>query len=84
MQQKYVFSHNGIWNFLRGLVPIVQRGSTTVAPMHNQHQTFVWRNHYLEGFKISPGYLQEPLDLSHYLLIRTREVFLLSNKVHMP
>ena len=44
--------------------------------------SFVWRNAVLDGYKVSPAFSQQPMDLSNYLLLRTREHMLLSNKVH--
>lgn len=44
----------------------------------------MWRNHYTEGYKIGQAYTQQPMDLSNYLFIRTRENMLLQNKVNAP
>jgi hypothetical protein len=55
-----------------------------VDPYHQQATTFVWRNYYTDGYKISLTYAEKPLDLSNYLFIRTRERFLLSNRVKAP
>jgi hypothetical protein len=38
----------------------------------------------LEGYKIGDGYTQQPMDLSNYLLVRTRERFLLNTRVALP
>jgi len=35
--------------------------------------TFVWRNCMTDGYKIGDSYKDIPLDLTNYLLIRTRE-----------
>lgn len=83
MLQKYVYTYNGVWNFIRGIVPF-SSGSKMVFPYRNPDQTFVWRNQYTEGYKIGLSYTDEPLDLTNYLFIRTRERFLLSNKVKAP
>jgi hypothetical protein len=42
---------------------------------------FVWRNKMTDGYKICPSFKDIPLDLSNYLLIRTREHLLLTNKI---
>lgn len=42
---------------------------------------FVWRNKMTDGYKIGLSYKDIPLDLSNYLLIRTREYLLLQNKL---
>ena len=70
MQQKYVYSHNGVWNFFRALIPW-QRGSKLVYPARNPAQTYVWRNSYTEGFKVGLAYTDQPLDMTNYLFIRT-------------
>ena len=64
-----------------GLIP---DKSKLVFPYHRLNQTFVWRSRFIEGYKIGPAYLEQPLDLSNYLLIRTRERLLLENKVQFP
>jgi hypothetical protein len=37
-----------------------------------------------DGYKVSATFKDEPMDLSNYLLIRTREYLLLQNKVYSP
>jgi hypothetical protein len=59
-------------------------GSKEVSPYHHADKVFVWRNRYTEGYKIGLGFESEPLDLSNYLFIRTRERLLLENKVNDP
>lgn len=83
MLQKYVYTYNGVWNFVRPFLPL-SLGSKSVFPYRNPDQTFVWRNHYTEGYKIGLAYTEQPMDLTNYLFIRTRERFLLSNKVKAP
>ena len=50
-----------------------------VSPIVNSEtrSTFVWRNCMTDGYKIGESYKDVPLDLSHFLLIRTREHLLL-------
>jgi len=83
MQKKYAYTHNGIWTFLKGFLPLA-RGSKPVHPHLNQSTVFVWRNHVIDGYKIGYGYSHQPMDLSNYLLIRTRERFLLNSRVSVP
>ena len=83
MQKKYAYTHNGIWTFLKGLLPLA-RGSKPVYPHLNQSTAYVWRNQVMEGYKIGEGYVNQPMDLANYLLIRTRERFLLNSRVTVP
>ena len=55
-----------------------------MQPYQHPSTTFVWRNHLTWGYKIGQAYTSQPLDLSNYLLIRTRERLLFENKVHAP
>ena len=43
---------------------------------------FVWRHCMTDGYKIGQSYKDVPLELSHFLLIRTREHLLLQNKLN--
>jgi hypothetical protein len=83
MLQKYTYTPNAIWNFFRGIIPL-PRGSRLVHPYYNQATTYVWRNFYTDGYHVSLTYAEKPLELSNYLFIRTRERFLLSNRVQAP
>jgi len=40
-------------------------------------QKLVWRNQLADGYKVNHGYLDTPMDLSNFLLLRTREAMLL-------
>lgn len=42
---------------------------------------FIWRNKMTDAYKIGNCYQDIPLDLSHYLLIRTKERLLIQNKL---
>ena len=55
-----------------------------INPFKNTNQVYVWRNSVTDNYKIGASYTQEPLDLSNFLFIRTRERLLLENKVHAP
>ena len=44
-------------------------------------KSYVWRNKEADAYKIAAGYQDVPLELSNYLLVRTREHLLLQNKV---
>ena len=82
MQQKYVYAYNGVVNFLRGIFPVPQKGSRVISAYTGAN--LIWRNHYTQSYKVGQAYLQQPLDLSNYLFIRTRERLLLENKVNAP
>lgn len=84
MQQKYVYSFNSAFNWFRGLLPVVTRGSVKEVPTYNAGRTVVWRNHVTDNYKVVEGFAQQPLDLSNFLFVRTRENLLLQNKVHNP
>lgn len=84
MQQKYVYAYNGIFNWFRGFLVIPQKGARLVNPYHHPNTSFIWRNHFTEGYNIGQAYLQQPMDLSNYVFIRTRERLLLENKVNTP
>jgi hypothetical protein len=43
-------------------------------------QKYIWRNKGDDNYKISNAFEDNPLELSNYLLIRTREHFYLQNK----
>ena len=44
-------------------------------------QKFVWRDKEDDAYKITEAYRDDPLELSHYLLVKTREYLLLQNKL---
>lgn len=52
-----------------------QEGSESGKP-----KQYIWRNKGDQDYKISEAYADNPLELSHYLLIRTREHMFLTNK----
>lgn len=84
MKQKYVYSYNGVANWLKGLLPL-ERNSKSVSTYHGSaNQPFVWRNSITDGYKISESYQDSPMDLSNYLLIRMRERLLLESKIGSP
>ena len=76
MKQRYVFSYNGIVHFIRGLIPL-DTFAQPVAPHMHPSQTYIWRNKVTDGYKIGENYKEEPMDLSNYLLLRTKEMLLL-------
>jgi hypothetical protein len=82
MQQKYVYAYNGIVNWFRGFLVFPNRGARIVSSYSSPN--LVWRNHVTQAYKVGPAYLQQPLDLSNMLFIRTRERLLLENKVNAP
>ena len=82
MQQKYVYAYNGIANFFRGILPVPHKGSRVLSAYSGAN--LIWRNHFTHSYKIGQAYLSQPLDLSNFLFIRTRERLLLENKVNAP
>lgn len=85
MQQKYVYAYNGIINWFRGFLVVPQKGGRLITAYKQSPGTnLIWRNHYTQGYKVGEAYLQQPLDLSNFLFIRTRERLLLENKVNAP
>ena len=84
MRQKYVFAHNGITSFFKGFFPFETFSQRHVYPFHNPTQTYVWRNHVEQGYKINESFQDDPLQVSNFLFFRTRELFLLQNKVNHP
>jgi hypothetical protein len=82
MQQKYVYAYNGIANFFRGILPVPHKGSRVLSAYSGAN--LIWRNHFTHSYKVGQAYLSQPLDLSNFLFIRTRERLLLENKVNAP
>ena len=69
--------------FIKGFLPIEEFGSKLVEPLKNKgNKVFVWRNSVVDNYKVGEAYQQEPLDLSNFLFIRTRERQLLLNKLN--
>jgi hypothetical protein len=75
MRQSYIYSFNGIANFFRGFLPSISARS--VKTNVDTNTTFVWRNSVTDGYKIGLGYQDQPMDLSNYLLLRTKELLFL-------
>ena len=84
MQQKFVYAHNGIMQWIKGFNFIPERGAKVVSPFFSPDKTYIWRNKVTDGYKIGMAYKDQPMDLSNYLFIRTRERMLLENKVVAP
>ena len=83
MQQKYVYAYNGIVNFIRGVFPFPQKGSRPLTA-YTSTANLIWRNHFTLAYKVGQTYVQQPMDLSNFVFIRTRERLLLENKVNAP
>lgn len=60
------------------------KGTNPYKPHSGIKATFVWRNQVNDGYKVSDNFKDEPMDLSNFLLVRTREYLLLQNKVFAP
>ena len=77
MQQKYIYSYNGVFNWIRGLLPLTFGAERRVTPYSHPDVNFIWRNHFTQAYKVNEAFTQQPLDLSNFLFIRTRERLLL-------
>ena len=84
MNQKYIYSFNGIFNWLRGFNIPIDYASKPINPFLHPGSTFIWRNNALQDYKIGDAYLDKPLELSNYLVVRSRERLLLESKVRSP
>ncbi len=84
--QTFVYQRNGIVPWVMGLTSWAFR--RTPKSMYEAAQMqggkFVWRNTVPAGYKISNTFSESPMDLSNYMLLKTREYMLLTNKVHHP
>ena len=72
------------FNYVKHLLTITgSRSSRLVKPQASALASkYIWRNKALDGYKIADdGVEDKPLDLSNYLLLRTREQMLLQNRV---
>ena len=56
-------------------------GTQAIKIRVDDPKTYVWRNKESDSYKIAQGFKDVPLELSNYLLVRTREHLLLQNKV---
>ncbi len=77
---KYVYRFNSLKWFIQGIVP--SRG--TRVTVHNEYGTLknlVWRNSHDEDHFLSPSFKDVPLELSYFLLNRTRERLILENRL---
>jgi len=81
MQRSFAYSFNNIkhWALAFG-----SKSSQIVNPQASSLATkYIWRNQMKDGYKISEDcYEDKPLDLSNYILLRTREQLLLQNRVN--
>jgi|APCry1669190770_1035315.scaffolds.fasta_scaffold132046_2 hypothetical protein len=55
MQQKYIYAYNGLFNWIRGLLWVPQKGQL-ISAYKNQASTMIWRNHYTQNYKIGQAY----------------------------
>ena len=84
MQQKYAYAYNGVYNWVRGIFALPQKNARIVHPYTQPSTTYVWRNQFTDAYKMGDAYTQQPMDLSNFVFIRTRERLLLENKVNAP
>ena len=75
---RYTSTFNNFKWFFQGL-GLPQWRSTKVVLSGTQK--YVWRDKEDDAYKITEAYKDDPLELSHFLLIRTREYLLLQNKL---
>ena len=86
MEQKYLYSFNVIKNWLGGMGfrslrsrPVHIRPLSHLEP--SERRKIIWRNKADDQYKIAMHFADNPLDLTHYCLIRTREHLYMQNKV---
>ena len=60
---------------------VPQRGNEITQKTFESGKKLIWRNKAADGYKIGLCYEDVPLDLSHYLLMRSREQMILQNKL---
>ena len=84
MRQRYVYSTNLFRNLTLGVfnLDLMRIGATHVtATGSSRPGNFIWRNAYLDGYKIGEGFEDRPTELSNFLLVRTRSSILMQNRV---
>jgi len=69
---------------LKSFGALYDAGAKVVAPSYLPDRTFIWRSTVMDGYKVGDAYKDQPMDLSNFLLIRTRERLLFENKVNSP
>ena len=86
MERKYLYAYNGIKGWLGG-IGFFQIGSKPVNTMLKQSaqggelpKKYIWRNKGEDQYAIGQTFEDNPLELSNYLLVRTRERMFLHNK----
>lgn len=84
MQQKYAYAYNGLYNWIKGILWIPSNKAQLLSAYRNQQSNMIWRNHVTQNYKVGQAFTQQPMDLSNYLFIRTRERLLFENKVKAP
>ena len=84
MQQKYAYAYNGLYNWIRGIIWVPPTKAQMITSYGNAAKTLVWRNHYTQAYRVGQAFTQQPMDLSNYLFVRTRERLLFENKVNAP
>jgi len=77
---RYCYQFNSFKFFLEGLIPIRGTRIETTDQCGNP-KNLVWRNKQEDDCKISSDFKDVPLELSYFLLMRTRERMMLENRV---
>lgn len=82
MFQSYLYNRLRFGSFLRGWFPFYSRKQLLdPVALKAQGKKLVWRNNYLDTFKITSGYADKPVELGNYLFIRTREREMMRNRI---
>lgn len=86
MDRKYLFAYNSFKGWLGG-IGFFQIGSKPVDTLLKKTSSktgrmkkYIWRNKGEDQYAIGQSFNDNPLELSNYLLIRTREYMFLHNK----
>ena len=81
MKNSYLYNYNRMkgWFGRIGLTSSWGSLSVNLKQIQNyrgpdgKRTTFIWRNNGRDQYSMSEEFKDNPLDLSHYLLVRTRE-----------
>ena len=87
MHSKFLYPYNFFKNWLGGIgwrtlgSKRVDLGQTQASLHGLPLKKYIWRNKGDDMYKISDAFEDNPLELSNYLLVRTREHLYLQNKI---
>ena len=86
MFNRYMPQYNSFKHWFRGM-GFPDFGSKTINPAlelrhaDGRRKKYIWRDSQEEKYKIEEGYEDIPLQLSNYLLLRTRERLFVKNQM---